>query len=127
WQVRKRAGVAHDFWNDIAVLDLTNAESSARSLDERTFAIALKALMASDPEKATVAFRALHQRTDDPAVRTRSRIGLTMALSWQSDWPSLARIGADQDSIDQTDSLALQAGVERWGRALSDVPPPVID
>ena len=127
WTVRHNADEVHDFWGAVAVLDIPGAEHVARSLDERTFALALKTLMRGDPEDATVAFRALHQSAQDPVVRARARVGLTMALSWQSDWPALAGIGADPDSSDASDSLALQAGVERWGRALSAVPVPQLE
>ena len=84
-------------------------------------------LMSSDPEIASVAFRALHLRATDRVVRSRARIGLTMALSWRSDWPALASIGADPDTVEVTDSLAVHASVERWARALSGLPSPVID
>lgn len=118
---------ARDFWGDIALLDIAGAELAARNFDERTFALALKTLMSSDPEGAAVAFQALHLNATDQNVRTRARIGLTMALSWRSDWPALAGLGADPDSSDVFDSSAAQAGVERWGRALAHVPVPTID
>ena len=125
--LRRSAPDTHDFWGDIAVLDLPSADAAARSVDQRTFALALKQLMTSDPEGASVAFRALHRNTRDAAVRARARIGLTMALSWRSDWPALAALGADGDSVEFVDPGASNAGVERWGRALSGVPVPVID
>ena len=126
WSLRPQTEVTRDFWDDIAVLDIPGAERAARSFDERTFATALKTLMASDPEAAAIAFSALHLNARDVGVRSRARIGLTMALSWRSDWPALAGIGADPDSDAVTDSVSAQAGVERWGRALSNVPVPVI-
>src|SRR4051812_43161930 len=116
WTVRTQGTPARDFWNDIALLDISSAERSARTLDERTFAAALKTLMSGDPDDASVAFGALHVNATDHLVRSRARIGLTMALSWQSDWPALAAIGADPDSGEVSDSSAAQAGVERWGR-----------
>ncbi|MEO5814133.1 MAG: aspartyl protease family protein [Gemmatimonadaceae bacterium] len=127
WTLRSQNTPMGDFWADIAMLDLVSAEKAARSFDERTFAVALKKLMASNPEDAAIAFQALHLNATDPTVRSRARIGLTMALSWQSDWPALAGIGADPDSSDLADSSAVQAGVERWGRALSLVPVPRIE
>jgi hypothetical protein len=127
WTLRSQNAPLGDFWADIAMLDLASAEKAARSFDERTFAIALKKLMTSNPEDAAIAFQALHLNATDPVVRTRARIGLTMALSWQSDWPALAGIGADPDTADLVDSSAAQAGVERWGRALSLVPVPKVD
>ncbi|MEO8336264.1 MAG: aspartyl protease family protein [bacterium] len=127
WTLRAGNAPARDFWSDIALLDLPAAEKSARTLDERMFAVALKKLMSSSPEEAAVAFQALHLDASDHAVRARARIGLTMALSWQSDWPALAAIGADPDSSEVSDSSAAQAGVERWGKALSLVPVPTID
>ena len=125
--LRRSAADTHDFWGDIAALDLSSADAAARSIDQRTFALALRQLMASDPEGASVAFRALHRNTRDAAVRARARIGLTMALSGRSDWPALAALGADGDSVEFVDPGASNAGVERWGRALSGVPVPVID
>ena len=130
WALRSQGSQgsrARDFWGDIALLDIAGAELAARNFDERTFALALKTLMSSDPEGAAVAFQALHLNATDQNVRTRARIGLTMALSWRSDWPALAGLGADPDSSDVIDSTAAQAGVERWGRALSHVPVPTID
>lgn len=126
WALRPESAT-RDFWTDIAVLNVLSAERAARSFDERTFAIALRTLMSGDPEGAAIAFQALHRNATDYAVRSRSRIGLTMALSWRSDWPALAGMGPDPDSAEFSDSTAGQAGVERWGRALSNVPIPVIE
>ena len=97
--LRRSAPDTHDFWGDIAALDLPSADAAARSIDQRTFALALKQLMASDPEGASVAFRALHRNTRDAAVRARARIGLTMALSWRSEWPALAARGAGENAL----------------------------
>ena len=127
WTFRTQGSPLRDFWGDISMLDIPAAEKAARSLDERTFATALKTLMSSKPEDAAVAFGALHTNAVDPTVRSRARIGLTMALSWQSDWPALAAIGADPDSGEVSDSSIVQAGVERWGRALSLVPVPRVE
>lgn len=127
WTVRSRGTETPEFWADIAVLDLPSAEKNAKSLDQLTFVTALKELMLSDPEGAAVAFSALHVRATDVVVRSRARIGLTMALSWFSDWQALSRIGTDPDSVETGDSLSLQAGVERWARALKAVPIPEID
>ncbi len=127
WVVRTRDIAGRDFWEEIAVLDIAGAERAAKSVDERTFAVALRTLMSSEPDVAAVAFRALHLNAKDPLVRSRARIGLTMALSWRSDWRALATIGADPDASDAADSLAAQASVERWGKALADRPPPAID
>ena len=127
WSLRTKSAPARDFWTDIAVLDIAGAEQDARSFDERTFAIALRMLMASDPEAAAIAFQSLHLNARDFIVRSRARIGLTMALSWRSDWPALAGMGVDRDSMAVTDSMQGQAAVERWGRALANVPVPVIE
>jgi hypothetical protein len=127
WSSRRQVQTGTDFWSDISVLDLASADRTATTVDERTFVLALRTLMASDPEGAAIAFGALHLNAQDPLVRARARVGLTMALSWTSDWPALARIGADRDSSYATaDSTELQAGVERWARALSAVPAPEI-
>jgi predicted aspartyl protease len=128
WSLRQRSEGAYEFWEDISALDLRNAEKSARSIDERTFAVALRTLMTSDPEGAAVAFRALTQSAKDPVVRSRARVGLTMALSWRADWAALATIGPDPDTLDTpTDSLARHAAVERWGQALAYLPPAQFD
>jgi hypothetical protein len=127
WSLRTRNAPSHDFWADVAVLDVLNAEKSARTVDERTFAVALRTLMESDPDAAAVVFGALHANSNDFNVRTRSRVGLTMALSWRSDWPALARLPEDIDSATAgVDPIAQQAGVERWARALRSVPSPMI-
>ncbi|MEO7457093.1 MAG: retropepsin-like aspartic protease [Gemmatimonadaceae bacterium] len=128
WLVRDRVAPPRDFWEEVSVLDLPAAERASRNLDERTFAVALRKLMMSDPEDAAVAFRALHLAARDNAVRSRARVGLTMALSWRSDWPALASIGADPDTAGVVlDSLTVQASVERWALAFSNLPPPVVD
>ena len=127
WVMRGRPSGTRDFWANIAVLDVPGATFAARSIEERTFVTALRTLMSSDPEGAGVAFRALHRSAVDPLVRARARIGLTMALSWRSDWPALASIGADPDSAEDSDSLTSKAAVERWGRAFADFPVPEID
>lgn len=128
WSSRSLAEPGVDFWSDIAVLDVANAERAAHSVEEKTFVLALRTLMGSDPEGAAIAFGALHANARDQLVRNRARIGLTMALSWRSDWQALARIGIDPDSDDvETDRIAQQAGVERWARALADAPLPIVD
>lgn len=127
WSSRTRARQQSDFWSDIAVLDMASAERAAETIDERTFVFALRTLMASDPEGAAIAFGALRSSAQDALVRSRARVGLTMALSWSSDWPALARIGVDPDSAFRpSDAIELQAGVERWARALAGVPAPDI-
>jgi hypothetical protein len=127
WSLRTRNAPSSDFWEDVAVLDVANAEKAARTVDERTFAVALRTLMESDPEAAAVVFGALHGHSQDFNVRTRARVGLTMALSWRSDWPALARLPEDCDSATASaDPIVQQAGVERWARALKSVPSPVI-
>ncbi len=128
WPVRSPVAAApQDFWSDIATLDMPAAQLSARSLDERTFVAALRTLMTADPEGAAIAFRALALNAKDFTVRARARIGLTMALSWRSEWTALSELGPDPDSAEVTDSLVVRAGVERWGRALSQVSAPVVD
>jgi len=125
WSARSHAQGGTDFWSDIGVLDVVSAQRAAHSVDERTFAFALQTLMASDPDGAAVAFGALYASAQDPIVRGRARVGLTMALSWTSDWPRLARVTTDADSAfaDAAESER-QASVERWARALADVPAP---
>lgn len=127
WSQRAQSGAVRDFWDDIAVLDIPAAEKTAKTMDQKTFVIALRTLMSSDPDGAAVAFSALHTRADDPAVRSRARVGLTMALSWRSDWQALARIGSNPDSSEErAQGNVEQAGVERWARALADVPSPEV-
>jgi hypothetical protein len=127
WALRARPTTQRDFWSDIAVLDVATAEKTARSVDERFFTVALKTLMESDPDAAAVAFGALHSSATDYTVRTRARVGLTMALSWRSDWPALSRIPVDSDFSGATsDPIVVQAGVERWARALAGVPSPTV-
>ncbi|MEP7000668.1 MAG: hypothetical protein ABI969_09330, partial [bacterium] len=127
YSLRRSVVDARDFWESVAILDVASANAAARTLDERTFSLALTRLMLSDPDGASIAFRALHMKASDPAVRARARIGLTMALSWKSDWPALSAIGTDRDSTETADPEVAQAGVERWGHALFDVPVPVMD
>jgi hypothetical protein len=127
WTIRSRSSSGSDFWSDIALLDIANAERSARSLDERTFAGSLRTLMEGDPEAAAVGFGQVHRSAKDPLVSSRARIGLTMALSWRSDWAALARIAAEPDTgaVPAGESpLAMVAGIERWARALSTTQPP---
>ncbi|HET7188600.1 MAG TPA: aspartyl protease family protein [Gemmatimonadaceae bacterium] len=123
WVQRGRTDLTRDFWEHVAVLDIPSAEKAAKTIDEKTFVVALRTLMSSDPEGAAIAFSALHSQATDPAVRARARVGLTMALSWRSDWQALARIGHDPDSLESLmEPNVVQAGVERWARALAAVP-----
>jgi len=127
WSARTRVQEGTDFWSDVAVLDMASAQRAAQSLDERTFVFALQTLMASDPEGAAVAFGALYSSAKDPVVRGRSRVGLTMALSWSSDWPRLARVTTNVDSTFADAAEAeRQSSVERWAQALADVPAPEV-
>jgi hypothetical protein len=127
WSQRARTEPVRDFWDDIAVLEMAAAEKVAKTFDEKTFVLALRTLMAGDPESAAIAFSALHERAGDSHIRARARVGLTMALSWRSDWQALANIGHDPDSTDaKLDPIVVQAGVERWARALAAVPAPVV-
>jgi hypothetical protein len=125
WTQRIRTEPERTFWDDIAVLDIRAAEKAATTIDQMTFVLALRTLMSSDPDGAAIAFGALHSRATDPAVRARARVGLTMALSWRSDWQALARIGWNPDSAaTELEPSAVQAGVERWARAFAGIPMP---
>ena len=129
WALRpQQPAEDRDFWSDIALLDTPNAERGATSMEERTFAAALRALMDGQPEASAMAFEMLHGSASDSLVRARARVGLTMALSYNSDWAAMARLRANPVGGDSNSgSLALAAGVERWARALSILPPPVFD
>ncbi len=126
WALRPPGDGAASFWENIAGLDITNAEKTARSVDERTFVLALQLLLASDPDAATVAFRALHGTARDAVARSRARVGLTMALSWYSDWPSLATMSGLPDAAD-TDTSAVRKSIECWAKVLADLPPPTLE
>ena len=97
-------------------------------MEHRTFAAALRTLMGGEPDAAAMAFEILRANAKDSLVQSRARVGLTMALSWHSDWSAMARIQAQSDSIDRpvsgVSALALAAGVERWARAFSMMPVP---
>jgi predicted aspartyl protease len=124
WQAREERGRAIDFWGAIGRLDLARAERAATTVDERTFAVALRTLMGGDPDAAAVAFGVLHRTATDLLVRTRSRVGLTMSLTWSSDWASIAAMETNQDSAGlDSDPRVAQATVERWARAFAGLPP----
>jgi len=128
WSLRDRPHYGADFWQAVSVLDLNSANLGNRSMEERTFTAALKQLLDGSPEAAAVGFNALHDSAKDSLVRLRSRIGLTMALSWHSDWPGLAHIGlVAADSESEETRAAMAASVERWGRALGRLPPAQFD
>ena len=124
WRAREGTIQRRDFWSDVAVLDVASAERSARSMDERTFALALRTLLAGEPEEAAIAFGVLRKNATDPALRARARVGLTMALSWRSDWQSIAQLASAEDSAADAliDPRRVQAGVERWARAFANLP-----
>jgi len=125
WTLRERPSARGEYWSDIELLDVGSADLTAKSVEHRTFAAALRTLMGGDPDAAAVAFELLRVGATDTLVRTRARIGLTMALSWHSDWPSLSRIAAQSDTLDDSvNPLALAAGVERWAHAFSAMPAP---
>ena len=131
WLLRTRIEERRDFWSDIAVLDLPSADRAASTVDEHTFVFALGRLMGGVVDDAAVAFGALYSQARDPALRSRARIGLTMALSWRSDWPTIAAIPTHTDLADSLDAprgdSVLAAGVERWAHALAAMPSPVLD
>jgi hypothetical protein len=127
WTLREQPAEGRDFWSDVALLDTPNAERAARSMDERTFAVALRTLLEGQPAAAAMAFGLLHAAAADSVVRARARFGLTMALSYDSDWASMARLSARPPVDSVPNSLALAAGVERWAKALSAIPAPVFD
>jgi hypothetical protein len=128
WALKPDRDEGRDFWSDVALLDTQNAERAASTMDERTFAMALRTLMDGQPGAAAVAFGLLHAAATDSLVQARARIGLTMALSYDSDWQAMARLSASPSSGDSIPgSLAVAAGVERWARALSRVPTPVFE
>jgi hypothetical protein len=123
WTLKDRPDANSDFWTDVALLDLSSADLTARSVEQRTFVTALRSLMNGEPDAAAVAFQVLRESATDSLVRFRSRIGLTMALSWHSDWAAMSRIGPRSDSgEDNQDRLVVASGVERWARALGGVP-----
>jgi hypothetical protein len=128
WAMRTDRDEGRDFWSDVALLDTQNAERAATTMDQRTFAVALRTLMEGKPAAAAVAFGLLHAAATDSLVRARARIGLTMALSYDSDWQAMARLRAIPSASDSIPgSLAVAAGVERWARALSQIPTPVFE
>ena len=128
WGGRTRGERSPRFWDAVAALDVAGAEQAAASVDQRTFALALRKLMVGDPDAAAVAFGVLHSGAKDEVVRARARVGLTMALSWRSDWAALARIPPAPDSLTvEGDSLSLHATVERWAHAFANVPPPLVE
>jgi hypothetical protein len=128
WALRTDRDEGRDFWSDVALLDTQNAERAAKTMDERTFAVALRTLMDGQPGAAAVAFGLLHVAATDSLVRGRARIGLTMALSYDSDWQAMSRLRAIPNAADSIPgSLAVAAGVERWARALSQIPTPVFE
>ncbi|MDB4883967.1 MAG: hypothetical protein JWL95_2733 [Gemmatimonadetes bacterium] len=131
WTLRDRPSSRADFWTNIALLDIGSADLTSRSVEQRTFAAALRTLMGGEPDAAAVAFEILRATAKDSLVQARARVGLTMALSWHSDWSAMARIAARTDSVDpNSDSntsisaLALAASVERWAHAFSMMPVP---
>ena len=124
WNSHAISTVKHEFWTDVAVLDVASAEQDATSLDQRMFVTALRNLMDSDPEKAAIAFHAIHRTALDPILRARSRAGLTMALTWSSDWATIAGLERDPDSLSFVGNpLTRHAAVENWAHAFADIPP----
>jgi hypothetical protein len=75
-----------------------------------------------------VAFRALRTSARDSIVRSRSRVGLTMALTWASDWNAIAGMGGDADTLSLvgTDAITRHTMVERWAHAFAGITPPSI-
>jgi len=126
WRLRDERTGNGNFWDDISRLDVNSADRDATDVDERTFVAALRSLMTGDPEGASVAFGVLREQAHDSSVRARARVGLTMALTWSSDWNSIAALPpARQDSLEWAgaDSLAPHTTVDRWARAFAGLPP----
>jgi hypothetical protein len=128
WRVKPGITPSHSFWTDVADLDIESADADAKDFDERTFAAGLRRLMASDPEAAAVAFHALTRRATNPLVRAYSRAGLTMALSWYSEWRTIAELEREpsSDSAFSADLSTRGASVERWAHAFADAAPPTV-
>src|SRR5829696_5944181 len=55
WTLKEQPTEDRDFWSDVALLDTPNAERAASSLEERTFAVALRTLMDGQPEASAMA------------------------------------------------------------------------
>lgn len=125
WRARDVRPRERDFWNDVAVLDVANAERDAADLDERTFALALRSLMSSEPDDAAIVFGVLRQNARDSLVRARARVGLTMALTWASNWSAIATLSPNPDSMSLAgaDPLVRHTMVEHWARAFAGLPP----
>lgn len=120
----ERSHATQEFWRDVSVLDLGAAERDARSVDQRAFTAALRSLMTSDPQGAAILFATLHRSAADTLVRERSRVGLTMALTWSSDWSNIAALAQELDPSGAfADSGAKRMAVERWAHAFANVPP----
>ncbi|MDQ2890987.1 MAG: aspartyl protease family protein [Gemmatimonadota bacterium] len=127
WRGREGpASSGRAFWTDVGVLDIASAEQDAVGLDERTFATALRHLMASDPQGAAIAFHALQKTASDTLVRTRARDGLTMALRWYSDWATIAGLQPDSAVSPLTGTRPDHGAVERWARTFALINPPAV-
>src|SRR3954470_9534952 len=50
WSLRTRPNPRSDFWSDVALLDIESADVAAKSMDQKTFAVALRTLMSGDPD-----------------------------------------------------------------------------
>ena len=131
WTLRGRPSSRGDYWSNIALLDLASADATASTMEQKTFVAAMRTLMGGEPDAAAVAFEILRAGAQDSLVQARARVGLTMALSWHSDWSAMASISPRADSADvrnavasSTDPLAISASVERWAHAFSMMPLP---
>lgn len=120
------------FWDAVSALDVDNASLVAKTVSERFFARALRALTDGDVGGAEVMFGSLLDDAD-PLVRARARIGVTLTLEAQGKWTRLAALPPVQRTPGDSVHLVDRAAVEAWADVLRDVPgvdlvaPPVPD
>lgn len=122
----RRPAVPPSFWEAVAALDPDAADRAARDLHERLFARALRALVDGDAAGAEILFRTL-TGADDPVVRGRARVGLTVALEAQGRWDQLAALPVVDALSEDTDVFVDRAAVHAWAGVLRGVPQTVIE
>ena len=116
----RRPAPARNFWNAMANLDPDYLKGHSVSPDERTFAGALRMVMAGQQDDAELLLDSLSRNTSDSIVRSASHILLTATLQYQDKWKVLADLtplrAGPADSTDHD-----RAGVELWAAAFKGV------
>jgi hypothetical protein len=116
--------VAHaDYWGALAELRPEAAIKYSRTFSQRLFAISLRYMMEGNLESAEAGFASLQTIADDSLLRGGARVAYSAVLQYEEKWAQLAQVlplVVPNRDVDR-------AGVERWAKTFSSVPPKTVE